>query len=137
MQIPNRMMRKGIKVKTGLLTGCVLLLATGLSLPAADISGAWNLKGEIAGNNLDVKCTLKQDGEKLAGTCKTNEMPESKTTGEVKEKTVSIQYDVEYEGQTYTLVYTGTLDTETSVKGTVEAGGASGDFAGSKVDAPK
>ena len=120
--------------------GLKLFLAASVALPlaASDVSGGWSLKGEIAGNTLDVKCSLKQDGDnKLAGTCKTNDMPESKTTGEVKEKVVTFQYDVEYQGQTYTLVYTGTLDTETSVKGTVDAGGASGDFTGTKDEAAK
>jgi hypothetical protein len=115
--------------------GWMWLLAASAALPlaASDLSGGWSLKGEIAGNVLEVKCSLKQDGDnKLAGTCKTNDMPDSKTTGELKEKVVTFQYDVEYQGQTYTLVYTGTLDTETSVKGTVEAGGASGDFTGTK-----
>jgi hypothetical protein len=114
-----------------------LLAWAALPLAAADVSGGWSLKGEIAGNNLDVKCVLKQESEKISGTCKTNEMAEAKTSGEVKEKTVTIQYDVEYEGQTYTLVYTGTMDTETSVKGTVEAGGASGDFTGTKDEPAK
>jgi hypothetical protein len=114
-----------------------LIASAALPLAAADISGGWSLKGEIAGNNLDVKCVLKQESEKLAGTCRTNEMPEAKTTGEVKDKTVTIQYDVDYQGQTYTLVYTGTMDTDTSLKGTVEAGGASGDFTGTKDEAAK
>lgn len=124
-------------MKAGFWLGCTLLAAAALPMAAADVSGNWNLKGEIAGNNLDVKCVLKQEGDKLAGTCKTNEMPEVKTTGEVKEKTVTIQYDVEYQGQTYTLVYTGTMETEKSVKGTVDAGGASGDFTGTKDEEAK
>ena len=125
-------------MKIGLWLGVSVLLGSAASpLASADVSGGWSLKGEIAGNNLNVKCALKQDGTKVEGTCKTNEMPDAKTTGEVKEKNVTLQYDVEYEGQTYTLVYTGTFDTETSVKGTVEAGGASGDFTGTKDDAAK
>ena len=41
--------------------------------------------------------------------------------GSVNDKQVTWKYDQEYEGTVYTLTYTGTLDSDTSMKGTVTA----------------
>jgi hypothetical protein len=110
-----------------------LIALTAASLCAADVSGDWTLKGEIAGIAFTAQCSFKQDSAaKLEGSCKTSEGPDTKTTGEVTDKKVVFQYEVEYEGQMYTLVYTGNLDPETEMKGTIEAGGAVGDFEGKK-----
>jgi hypothetical protein len=54
--------------------------------------------------------------------------------GSVKEKQVTWKYDQEYEGTVYTLTYIGTLDSDTSIKGTVAAdpSDTSGDFTARK-----
>ena len=85
----------------------------------ADVSGVWNVEGEIAGNPIIAACTLKQEEAKLSGACK-SELGNSDLTGSVdSEKQVKWQYEIEYQGTKYTLVYAATLDSDTSMKGTV------------------
>ena len=38
----------------------------------------------------------------------------------MKEKTIEFQYDVDYQGQTLNIVYTGTLPSSTEMKGTID-----------------
>jgi hypothetical protein len=54
--------------------------------------------------------------------------------GEVKGKDVSWKFTVEYEGTQYTLTFAGTLDSDTSIKGSisVDPSGADGDFTAKK-----
>jgi hypothetical protein len=98
---------------------CLLLFA---SLPAwaDDVSGAWKVDGLIADHTIAATCTLKQTDKQISGS--------------VKEKQVTWKYNQEYEGTVYTLTYTGTLDSNTSIKGTVTAdpSDTSGDFTAKK-----
>jgi hypothetical protein len=71
---------------------------------------------------------LKQDGEKLSGVF-TLEGAETTLTGSVRDKVVTFTFDVTYQGQVYTNVYTGTLEDAGAIEGTIEVGGASGTFA--------
>jgi hypothetical protein len=101
------------------------------ALSAADVSGNWTIEGEIANNAVNFACTLKQDGDKLSGAA-TIEGKEIFVTGTVKEKIVSFTFDVEYQGQTYTNVYTGTLKEERVIEGTIEVAGITGPFKAKK-----
>lgn len=89
--------------------------------PAADpITGTWQIKGDVAGNPLDVVCTIKQEGEKLSGSCtgveagKTNEV-----TGEVKNGTFTFKHGGDYQGTPLTIVYSGTAASPKELKGTI------------------
>lgn len=108
----------------------LLPLLTISVLPAfADVSGVWNVEGDIAGNPIVAACTLKQEEAKLAGACK-SELGNSELTGSLEsEKQVKWQYEIEYQGTKYVLVYVATLDTDTSMKGTVSVASGEGDGA--------
>lgn len=110
-----------------------LLMLAALPMAAAtDVSGKWTFDGEIAGYTLKVKCSLKQSAEaKIEGACSTNEGPEIKVLGEVKEEKVIFSYPVEHEGTEYTLTWSGKQEAET-LKGDLEAAGAFGTFSGKK-----
>lgn len=99
-----------------------------LPLTAADATGRWQLKGEVAGNPILADCNFKQDSAKLAGTCKTEEMGVWNVAGDVQEKKIAFHHDVDYAGATYTLNYSGTFESDTAVKGDIEVSGASGEF---------
>ena len=99
-----------------------------LPLAAADATGRWQLKGEVAGNPILADCNFKQDAAKLAGTCKAEGMSVWNVAGEIQEKKISFHYDVDYAGSTYTLNYSGAFESDTVVKGDIESGGASGEF---------
>lgn len=100
---------------------------------AADVSGHWVFEGDVSGNPIEMQCDLKQEGTKLEGTCKTNN-GEIKLAGAVNDPKVRFSYAVDYQGSTYTLYYTGTLDTEagTLIKGDIEVSGTTGTFTAKK-----
>lgn len=118
----------------------IALLALLHLAPAADpITGTWHILGDVAGNPLDVTCTLKQEGEKLSGSC-AGVMPDGKAsevTGEIKDGKFSFKHGGEYNGDALTLTYTGTVVSPKELKGTiaVDPFAVTGEFAAALVPA--
>jgi hypothetical protein len=112
---------------------CLFLFA---SLPALadDVSGVWKVNGSIADHTIAPTCTLKQADKQISGSCKVDADHTLSVEGSVNEKQVTWKYDQEYEGTVYTLTYTGTLDSNTSIKGAVTAdpSDSTGDFTAKK-----
>jgi len=117
-------------MKTALLVLCTAALAT-ITLFAADVSGGWNVDGDVVGNPVKFAVTFKQDGETLAGTA-TLEGKDIPVTGSAKEKAVSFEFDAENQGTAYHLVFTGTLGDDGGMTGTIAVAGAEGTFTGKK-----
>lgn len=115
-----------------LLSTAALLGAVSLPL-AADTTGDWQFDGDVAGNPLRMLCALTQDGGKLSGSCKSDQGMEIKLAGTVEGPKVTFTYNVDYQGSTYTLTYTGKLtDMEMSLTGDIEVAGTSGTFSAKK-----
>jgi hypothetical protein len=98
---------------------------------ATDISGTWNVDGDVVGNPVKFACALKQSGEKLSGTA-TIQGKEVPMTGSVKDRVVSFTFDVDHEGTTYTNVYTGKIGDNGIIEGTIAVGGVDGTFTAKK-----
>ena len=82
-----------------------------------DISGAWVFQVETSAGSGSPTFTFKQDGEKLTGDYK-GAFGEAPLTGTVKGGKV----DFEIKGQQGTLTYTGTIEKDGTMKGTVQLG---------------
>jgi hypothetical protein len=82
-----------------------------------DISGAWVFQVETSAGSGSPTFTFKQDGEKLTGDYK-GAFGEAPLTGTVKGGKV----DFEIKGQQGTLTYTGTIEKDGNMKGTVQLG---------------
>lgn len=112
---------------------CFLVFA---SLPAfaEDFSGVWKVDGSVADNPVVATCTFKQTDNQISGSCKMDSDQALTVKGEVKDKQVTWKYDLEHEGTVYTLTYTGTMDSATSMKGTisVDPSDSEGDFTAKK-----
>jgi hypothetical protein len=100
-----------------------LVAATAL---AADVTGTWKVAGDVYGNPVNLTCSLKQDGEKLSGKATLGEGQDVAVTGSVKDTTVSFEIDTP--DKTYHLVFTGKLDADTSIKGSIAVAGVEGTF---------
>ena len=90
----------------------VLILFTPVAAAAPDISGAWAVNGELAGNGgglFTAACTFQQKADKLDGVCK-RASGDNKASGSVTEQGVSFQYDIDRQGATLTFRFAGTLD---------------------------
>jgi hypothetical protein len=111
----------------------VLALLCGvLTIPAAEInglSGQWKLHSNIEGHESNLECTLTQAGQDLVGTCKSPQL-DVKVTGKVEDKKLTFQYKADWEGQELTVIHTGTIETLTSLVGSVDVQpiGAAGEF---------
>jgi hypothetical protein len=111
-----------------------LLMVTSLPAFAADFSGVWKVDGSIQDHPITPTCTLKQADNLVTGTCTLDADHTADVTGEVKEKHVTWRYKLDYQGTTYTLTYVGSLDTDSSIKGSVSAdpSDTDGDFTAKK-----
>jgi hypothetical protein len=113
------------------LTIRAALVAIAIVLPvvAADVSGNWTFSGDVVGNPISMKCTLKQDGGKITGSCTHEGRPASPTTGTIEGDKVTLNHSVE----AYDLTFTGTLDAAgTSMKGAIAVANVEGTFSGTK-----
>jgi hypothetical protein len=90
-----------------------------LQAAPADITGTWQIKGDIMGSPLNTVCALKQDGTAITGTCQIEGAAAADVKGEVKDGKVTFQHGGDYEGQALTVVYSGTLVSPTELKGTI------------------
>jgi len=112
----------------------MLLALAGGPLPAADVTGDWKIDGDVSGNPLAMVCSLKQEDVKLSGKCVSDSGGgiNSPIAGKVDGKNVSFNFDFQYNGMALNMAFTGTLDSDTAMKGGVEVMGASGSFTAAK-----
>src|SRR5271167_2917699 len=96
-----------------LLLSVVLASAAASSLAADNTSmnGKWKIHNDIQGNESDVTCTFTQKDKDLSGSC-TTDNGDKPLSGQVDGKTITFQYDSEYEGTPLTAKYSGALDAE-------------------------
>jgi hypothetical protein len=116
-----------------LLRPVILFAAFFFPLAAADLTGHWTFEGDVNGSPIQLDCHLKQDGTKLEGTCK-SAAAEVRLAGEVNDPKVRFSYAVEYQGSTYTLYYSGTLASDSAMKGEIEVSGTAGTFSAKKAN---
>lgn len=113
-----------------LLVALFVLLA--LPLAAADLTGHWKVQVDIAGNSGSPSFTFHQEGNKLTGTYN-GLLGEAKVTGTVDGDKVRWEFKGNYDGNALNVVYSGTIESPTKMKGTVDLGGmADGTFTAEK-----
>ena len=109
-----------------------LLAAASASLIAADapsLTGKWEVYTSIAGNDSNMICSFTQKDADLSGTCDSQRGTVA-IAGKVDGSKMNFSYKSEYEGSPLTVAYTGTIQSESRIKGSVEVPeyGVSGDF---------
>jgi hypothetical protein len=119
-------------MKALLLTIALVSTAAAQAQPAS-VSGTWTVASNFSGNQSEQTCTFTQKETQLTGTCK-GERGSVTIAGKVDGKTVTWQFDTEYEGQKLTPVYSGTLESPEKIAGGVDIRemGVSGDFIATK-----
>jgi hypothetical protein len=111
----------------------VFSVVIGVPVAAADIAGSWKVDGSIAQFPVDLVCSFKQADKALTGTCKGTDIGELSITGESDGPKATWQYDVNFQGQQFTIVYSATVDSATAMKGTITVMGMeSGSFTAKK-----
>jgi hypothetical protein len=116
-------------VKHLLLVALALIPAVTVSTQSASVDGRWEVAANIGGRSTGMDCLFKQKDAELTGTCEgdSGALP---ITGKVDGKTVSWQFNTQYEGQALTVIYTGTLESAEKIAGSVDVQplSVSGDF---------
>lgn len=110
----------------------VLSFLLALAAVAADkgaFSGKWQVSQSIGGHDNTQSCTFTQNGNDLSGSCGA----EDKTlqiSGKIDDKKVTWSYKSEYNGSPLTVKYSGTIDAQNKISGTmtVEEFSVEGEF---------
>ncbi len=99
---------------------------------AADISGTWNAAVELDVGSGTPTFVLKQTGDQITGTY-SGALGEAKVKGTVTGDKVEIKFDIAPDGDKVTAIYSGTLNGDNKMKGTVKLGSlGSGTFTATK-----
>jgi hypothetical protein len=94
------------------------VLTFALTLLAADLTGTWSANVVLDAGNGTATFVLKQMGDTLSGTY-SGVLGEAKVTGMVKGDQVEWSFQSDQAGK---IVYTGTLDGTSKIKGSCEYG---------------
>ena len=99
---------------------------------AADVTGKWAITVQSDAGSGEPKFEFKQTGEKLTGTY-TGLLGSAAVTGTVKGNKIEFTFKAENGGEKFDVIYSGTVDGDKSMKGSVKLGElGSGTFAGTK-----
>ena len=87
------------------------LLTAGLAFTAwaADVTGKWTATFNTQVGEQHYTYTFKVEGEKLTGTAKNDNGTTDITNGTIKGDQVSFEENLDYNGQTILIKYTGTV----------------------------
>lgn len=96
-------------------------ITTAQAADKTDVSGTWSFQVETSAGSGSPTFTFKQEGEKLTGQYK-GAFGEAPLIGTVKGNKIDFVVKVEVQGQQATLTYTGTVEKEGIMKGTVDLG---------------
>ena len=96
---------------------CALLLVTAVAF-AADVSGAWQITVETSQGSGTPTMLLQQQGEKITGTFNSQILGEAKITGTVKGNAIEFRFEGDAGGQTIKVIYKGTIEGPSAMKGT-------------------
>ncbi len=88
---------------------------------AADVTGTWNAAVETDAGSGTPTFVFKQTGDQLTGTY-SGALGEAKLTGTVKGSQVVWSFEASPSGDVVKVVYTGTLDGDAKMKGTIDFG---------------
>jgi hypothetical protein len=94
--------------------------------PAANLAGTWTftVTTELGGGTPTV--TLTQRGDSLSGSYASETFGQQTLKGAVTNREFTLQFSTDAGGQALTVVYKGTIESATSLKGTVSFGALGG-----------
>jgi hypothetical protein len=114
------------KVEKLIVAGIVLVLALALVFPTAlaetaSVAGAWTLTIDTPSGTFTPSAVFKQDGDKLTGTYKAEQIGEVPLTGTIKDNKIQFSFKITPQGQELVVTFSGTVEGNT-MKGDVKFG---------------
>ena len=71
----------------------VIILLAAIPAAASDIPGVWRISGSVAGQTFTSVCNLKQQGEKVTGTCNMEGEQPVDVVGSIKDGEARVSWD--------------------------------------------
>jgi len=106
-------------VLVGLVALAVASAAWAGQAAKIDVTGEWVFDVQTAAGSGTPTVTLKQDGEKLTGHYSSGTLGEADLTGTVKAADIAFTFTADVQGNALPVSYTGTIDSPTTMKGTL------------------
>jgi phage gp45-like len=111
----------------------LLVVATAAAQQKLNITGKWVFEVQTDAGTGTPTVTFKQDGEKITGHYSSMTLGEADLTGTLKGQALTFNFQADLQGQAVPVTYTATVDSNTTMKGTIDIGGAAtGTFTGKK-----
>ena len=92
--------------------------------PIIDLTGKWLFSVTTDAGTGTPTVTLKQKGDSLTGHYSSQTLGEADLTGTAKDRKVTFSFRVELQGTPLVVNYSGTIESNNAMKGTVDIGGA-------------
>jgi hypothetical protein len=117
---PSTAQRERImKKKKRLLVPAVVAIPVLVAAQPPSVAGKWEVNANVGGTASYMECTFTQKDAELSGNCEGEQGPRA-ITGKVDGKSVVWQFNTQWEGQTLTVYYKGTLQTAEKITGSVD-----------------
>jgi hypothetical protein len=115
-----------------MIRALLLSLLTAAMALAADVTGSWSFAVETDVGSGTPAFTFKQSGEKITGNYR-GQLGEAPLAGTVQGNKITFSFEISPTGDKLTVVYTGTVEGDKAMKGSIDFGGqAKGTFTGTK-----
>jgi hypothetical protein len=122
-----------IKVKSVLVVVLALIAVSAAAQQKLNITGKWVFEVQTDAGTGTPTVTFKQDGDKITGHYSSMTLGEADLTGTLKGQALTFNFNADLQGQAVPVTYTATVDSNTTMKGTIDIGGqATGTFTGKK-----
>ena len=122
------------KAKSILVVAMALLVVSAAAAQQKlNITGKWVFEVQTDAGTGTPTVTFKQDGEKVSGHYSSMTLGEADFTGTLKGQALTFNFQADLQGQAVPVTYVATVDSASTMKGTIDIGGAaSGTFTGKK-----
>ncbi len=118
---------------TIVVASLLLIGAIAAAQQKLNITGKWVFEVQTDAGTGTPTVTFKQDAEKITGHYSSMTLGEADLTGTLKGQALTFNFQADLQGQAVPVTYTATVDSNTTMKGTIDIGGAAtGTFTGKK-----
>ncbi len=132
-------MKHTIRVTKMLAAAIVIVLAGAVEASAQmSLTGAWTFTVTTEASGVtNPAVTLEQDGMTLTGRYSSEQLGEADLTGSVDGSEITFTFDADLGGMVIDVTYTGTIDEDGVITGTMDIGGglATGTFTAKRAEA--
>ena len=104
------------------LAAIALVVSVRAAQAPVDLTGKWLFTVQTSAGNGTPTVMLKQEGDKLTGHYSSAQLGEAELAGTVKGTEMKFTFGTEVQGIHLDVVYTGTIESKDSLKGTMKLG---------------